>query len=74
MADFAVKTPPQHGTWDEFLDVWRAVDECDAFAQAWNFDHFYPLIGDTHGPCLEGWTMLARAGPGDPPHPDRHAW
>jgi F420-dependent oxidoreductase-like protein len=59
MADFAVKTPPQHGTWAAFLDVWRAVDECDAFAQAWHFDHFYPLIADTHGPCLESWTMLS---------------
>jgi F420-dependent oxidoreductase-like protein len=59
MADFAVKTPPQHGPWGDFLDVWRAVDECDAFAQAWNFDHFYPLTGNTHGPCLEGWTMLS---------------
>jgi len=59
MADFAVKTPPQHGPWADFLDVWRAVDECDAFAQAWNFDHFYPLTGDTHGPCLDGWTMLS---------------
>ena len=59
MTEFAVKTPPQHGTWQEFLDVWRATDDCDAFAQAWNFDHFYPLTGDTHGPCLESWTMLA---------------
>jgi F420-dependent oxidoreductase-like protein len=56
---YAVKTPPQHGTWAEFLDVWRAADECDVFAQAWNFDHFYPLVDDTHGPCLESWTMLA---------------
>ncbi len=59
MTEYAVKTPPQHGAWQDFLDVWRATDECDAFAQAWNFDHFYPLIGDTHGPCLESWTMLA---------------
>ena len=59
MVDYAVKTPPQHGAWQDFLDVWRAVDQCDAFAQAWNFDHFYPLVGDTHGPCLESWTMLS---------------
>lgn len=59
VVEYAIKTPPQHGTWDEFLAVWRATDECDVFAQAWNFDHFYPLIGDTHGPCLESWTMLA---------------
>ncbi len=59
MTDYAVKTPPQHGTWPEFLDVWRATDGCDVFTQAWTFDHFYPLTGDTHGPCLESWTMLA---------------
>ena len=58
MATFAVKTPPQHGPWQDFLDVWRATDDCETFAQAWNFDHFYPLTGDTHGPCLESWTML----------------
>ena len=36
------------------------------FTQAWNFDHFYALGGDmypgsgnSHGPCLESWTMLA---------------
>ena len=23
------------------------------------FDHFYPIAGDTNGPCLEGWTTLA---------------
>jgi F420-dependent oxidoreductase-like protein len=59
MVTFAVKTPPQHGTWAEYLDVWRAADDIDVFGAAWNFDHFYPLVGDTNGPCLEGWTMLA---------------
>ncbi len=59
MATFAVKTPPQHGPWQDFLDVWLATDECEAFGQAWNFDHFYPLVGDTAGPCLESWTMLS---------------
>ena len=57
--DYALKTPPQHGPWADFLDVWRAADECEVFSTAWNFDHFYPLVGDTHGPCLESWTMLA---------------
>jgi F420-dependent oxidoreductase-like protein len=57
--EYAVKTPPQHGTWSEFLDVWRATDDCEVFHQAWIFDHFYPLVGDTRGPCLESWTMLA---------------
>ena len=31
MATYAVKTPPQHGPWQDFLDVWRATDDCDAF-------------------------------------------
>lgn len=30
MVSFAVKTPPQHGTWAQFLEVWRAADEIDA--------------------------------------------
>ena len=66
MVEYAVKTPPHHAAWQEFLDVWRATDECEVFAQAWTFDHFYSLggdmypgIGDSHGPCLESWTMLA---------------
>ncbi|MGI9596433.1 MAG: TIGR03560 family F420-dependent LLM class oxidoreductase [Acidimicrobiales bacterium] len=59
LVEYAVKTPPQHGAWQDFLDVWLATDQCEVFAQAWNFDHFYPLTGDTHGPCLESWTMLS---------------
>jgi len=57
---FAVKTAPQHTTWADMLDVWRAADDIDIYESAWNFDHFYPILGmDSHGPCLEGWTMLA---------------
>ena len=59
MAAYAIKTPPQHGSWDEFLDTWRAVDEIELFDSAWNFDHFYPLTEPLDGTCLEGWTMLA---------------
>ena len=55
---FGIKTPPQHCTWDEMLAVWRAADDIDVFESAWNFDHFYPLIGDSDGPCLEGWVTL----------------
>lgn len=59
MTEYAVKTPPQHGAWTDYLDVWRAADEIETFSHAWHFDHFYPLIGDPHGTCLESWTMLA---------------
>ena len=56
---FGIKTAPQHTTWGEMLDVWRAADDIEVFESAWNFDHFYPIFSDATGPCLEGWTMLA---------------
>ena len=58
MPRYAIKTPPHHATWAEFLDVWRAADEIDVFESAWNWDHFYPLAEPYDGPNLEGWTML----------------
>lgn len=59
MGRHAIKTPPHHATWAEFLAVWRAADEIDVFESAWNWDHFYPLAPPYDGPNLEGWTMLA---------------
>jgi F420-dependent oxidoreductase-like protein len=55
---FAIKTAPQHTTWPAMLDVWRVADGIELFESAWNFDHFYPILSDPTGPCLEGWTML----------------
>lgn len=40
------------------LDVWRAADRMDVFDSCWNFDHFYPLVGDPRGPCMESWVTL----------------
>jgi F420-dependent oxidoreductase-like protein len=56
---FAIKTRPEHQTWAQMRDVWRAADQIELFESAWNWDHFYPLTGDLTGPNLEGWTMLA---------------
>jgi F420-dependent oxidoreductase-like protein len=44
--------------WPELRDrvVW--ADEA-GFESAWVFDHFTALYGDTKGPCLEAWTLLA---------------
>ena len=55
---FGVKTVPQHTTWGEMLDVWRAADDIELFESVWNWDHFYPLTGDFHGANFEAWTML----------------
>lgn len=59
MARLAIKTPTHHTTWDRMLEVWRTADEIDLYESAWNFDHFYPIRGDTDGPCLEAWVTLS---------------
>jgi F420-dependent oxidoreductase-like protein len=59
MGTFAIKTPPQHGPWADFLAVWRAADEMDVFEPAWTMDHFYPLTPPIEGPHLESWAVLA---------------
>lgn len=58
MARFAVKTPTHHTTWARMLEVWTTADQIDLYETAWNFDHFYPIRGDTDGPCLEAWVTL----------------
>jgi len=61
---FAIKTSPQHTSFDDMLAVWRAADDIELFESAWTFDHFYPIFSDSTGPCLEGWvatTALAQA-------------
>jgi len=40
---FAMKTRPEHQTWEEIRDAWIAADEIPLFESAWNWDHFYPL-------------------------------
>jgi len=59
MTRYAIKTPPHHGQWSEYLDIWREADQIESFESAWNFEHFYPTSEPFDGPCLEGWTMLA---------------
>ena len=56
---FAFKTAPQHTTWADMLEVWRAADDIEVFESGWTFDHFYPIYSDATGPCLEGWMTLA---------------
>ena len=56
---FAFKTAPQNTTWDDMLAVWQEADDIALYESGWNFDHFYPIVGDSAGPCLEGWMTLA---------------
>jgi F420-dependent oxidoreductase-like protein len=55
---FAFKTSPQHVEWSDMLAVWREADQIEIFESGWTFDHFYPIRGDSNGPCLEGWVTL----------------
>ncbi len=59
MVAFGIKTPPQHGPWADFLDVWRAADDIEVFESAWTMDHFYPLSPPLDGTHLESWAVLA---------------
>ena len=58
---FALKTAPQHTTWPDMLAVWQAADKIELFESAWTFDHFYPILSDSTGPCLEGWSPPPRS-------------
>jgi F420-dependent oxidoreductase-like protein len=55
---FAFKTSPQNTAWADMLAVWEEADKIEIFESGWLFDHFYPIVGDPAGPCLEGWTAL----------------
>ena len=56
---FAFKTSQQNTSWSDILAVWKEADQIETFVSGWNFDHFYPIVGDSAGPCLEGWMTLA---------------
>jgi len=56
---FAFKTAQQNTTWADMLAVWKEADDIEIFESGWVFDHFYPIRGDSHGPCMDGWTVLA---------------
>lgn len=56
---FAFKTAQQNTTWADMLAVWKEADGIEIFESGWVFDHFYPIVGDSAGPCLDGWTVMA---------------
>jgi F420-dependent oxidoreductase-like protein len=55
---FGLVTAQEHTTWEVLARLWEAADEVDLWESAWTGDHFYPFLGDPHGPCLEGWVTL----------------
>ncbi len=57
--EIAIKVAPHHIEWEMML--WAAIhaDTSPVYSDFWNFDHFYPIYGDSSGPCLESWVTLA---------------
>jgi F420-dependent oxidoreductase-like protein len=53
-----LKVNQQHLSWEELRSRVRLAEDA-GFDGAWLFDHFRPTDGDPHGPCLEGWSLLA---------------
>jgi F420-dependent oxidoreductase-like protein len=55
---FGVQTGQQNVDWADLSRLWQQCDQW-GYDSLWNFDHFYPILSDPDGPCLEGWTTLA---------------
>ena len=56
--EIGIKVAPHHVDWETLLAVAQIADQAEIFHQFWNFDHFYPIKGDTDGSCLEAWVTL----------------
>lgn len=60
---FGVQLASEGVTWQDFLDTWKAAEDC-GYHSAWTADHFISTIGggqitDPHTDYLEGWMALA---------------
>ena len=55
---FGIQTPPQNVTYSAVQQLWLEADEL-GYDSAFGFDHFFPIVTDPGGACLEGWTLLA---------------
>lgn len=53
-----VETSQHHLEWDELSSRVQFAEDA-GFEGVWIFDHFKPLYGNTKGPCMEGWSLLA---------------
>jgi F420-dependent oxidoreductase-like protein len=61
-AEIGVKTSQGRllGNYDNLRKVWVEADKL-GFHSGWLFDHLFelPLLGPSHEPCLESWTVLS---------------
>jgi F420-dependent oxidoreductase-like protein len=47
----------QYTDWPALLEAGRRADRL-GYHSLWTWDHLYPIIGDSHGPILEGWLTI----------------
>lgn len=48
----------QYTDWPAMRSIARRADEL-GYDSLWTWDHLYPILGDPHGPFLEGYMVLA---------------
>jgi F420-dependent oxidoreductase-like protein len=48
----------QYTHWPALLEAGQRADRL-GYDSLWTWDHLYPIVGDSHGPILEGWMTLA---------------
>ncbi len=57
--EIGIKIAPHHIDWETLIWAAQYADNVPIYSDFWNFDHFYPIYGDTSGPCLESWVTLS---------------
>ena len=57
--EIAIKVAPHHIQWETMLWAAMYADANPVYSDFWNFDHFYPIYGESSGPCLESWVTLS---------------
>jgi len=48
----------QYTDWPRMRHIGQRADEL-GYDSLWTWDHLYPIVGDPHGPFLEGYMVLA---------------
>ncbi|MCA1648338.1 MAG: LLM class F420-dependent oxidoreductase, partial [Chloroflexi bacterium] len=57
-----VQLHPQHTSFEAYRRAWLEADALGVDVIL-DWDHFFPLYGDRHGPHFEGWTSVAAIAP-----------
>jgi Luciferase-like monooxygenase len=52
-----VQLRQQHTSYQSYADAVRRAEEL-GLDTIWDWDHFFPLTGDSQGSNFEGWTLL----------------